>query len=186
MTGASFKPVLAVIAGVGAAIALISLYRGAGGEAASAPDDEHAAHEASLSERSASPDARPGDSPRGTPTSAPSAPSRSERDLAWQTELRDASESFRNSTLLIAIRENDFACDEVTSAEQGSEPLGGWRVTCRGALVYLVAVGASGQLVVEPIPMGDGLIVFPGLRQNPSESFPPEPLRNQPLIPPDR
>jgi hypothetical protein len=180
MMRASFKPVLAVIAGGAAALALIALYRDAGREVTSVSDDEHAVHEAALAERSTAPE--DGDSRRPTstsPASAPATPSRSERDLAWQTELRDASESFRNSTLLIAIRENGFACADVTSAEQGSDPLSGWRVTCRGALVYLVAVGASGQLVVEPIPMGDGLIL-------PFESFPPQQLPNQPLLPPNR
>jgi hypothetical protein len=184
MTGASFKTVLAVIAGGGAALALSALYRGDGREAATVPADEHAAHEAALAARATvMEDEDSTESTSTPPASAPTGPSRSERDLAWQTELRDASESFRNSTLLIAIRENDFPCDEVTSAEQGGDPLSGWRVTCRGALVYLVAVAASGQLVVEPIPMGDGLILSVPPRLEP---FPREQLPNQPLLPPNR
>jgi hypothetical protein len=185
MTGASFKTVLAVIAGGGAALALSALYRGDGREAATVPADEHAAHEAALAARATTvmEDEGSTESTSTPRASAPTGPSRSERDLAWQTELRDASESFRNSTLLIAIRENDFPCDEVTSAEQGGDLLSGWRVTCRGALVYLVAVGASGQLVVEPIPMGDGLILSVPPRLEP---FPREQLPNQPLLPPNR
>jgi hypothetical protein len=180
MTLTSVKTISALIAGGAAALALSMLFRGVGRETAPVPDHAHAEHEAALATRSTVPEDPASTGSTSTPTAgAPAGPSRSERDLAWQTELRDASESFRNSTLLITIRENDFECDEVTGAAQGSEPLGGWRVTCRGALVYLVAVGASGQLVVEPIPMRDGLAL-------PLESFPQQQLPNQRLLPPNR
>jgi hypothetical protein len=173
------KTLFAVIAGVAAAVILTLVYRD-GREAGQALDDAHAAHEAALAARSASPDdTRSRGSASGTPASAPATPSRSERDLAWQTQLRDASEAFRNDALLIAIRENGFACGDVTSAEQGGDPLGGWRVTCRGALTYLVAVGGGGQIAVEPVPVGDNFIV------SPFQQLPPEQLPN-PLTPPNR
>lgn len=182
MAGASLKPVLAIVAGGVAALVLIALYYGGGRDSAPVPDDAHAAHEAELGSRSASAqDPESVGGARGTPAVAPAAPSRSERDRAWQTELRDVSESFRNSALLIAIRENGFPCSDLTSAAQGADPLRGWHVTCRGALTYLVAVGASGQLMVEPVPVGDNL----GLGR-PPESLSPQQLPNQRLIPPNR
>jgi hypothetical protein len=174
----SFKTLFAAIAGIAAAVALTVLYRGLGREVGSAPDDAHATHEAELAARSVTDTTESTRSTPGTPAAVPANPSRSERDLAWQTELRGASESFRNSTLLIAIRENGFPCADVTSAAQGGDPLGGWHVTCRGVLMYLVAAGASGQLVVEPVPVGDTL----GLGR-PPESLPDGPL---PQFPPNR
>lgn len=175
MTLTSFKTPSALLAGGAVALVLVAMYRGAGREAGPAPDDAHASHEAMLAARSASTgDARPAHSA----PDAPAGPSRGERDLAWQTELLGASESFRNGTLLIAIRENGFVCSDVAGAEHGGDPLGGWRVACTGGLTYLVAVGASGQLVVEPVPVGDNFTV------GPYESFPLE-QRQNPLEPPN-
>jgi hypothetical protein len=174
------KTLSALGVGGAAALVLVATYRGAGREAGPAPDDAHAAQEAMLSARTASPD-HPESVPSApdAPVGAPAGPSRSERDLAWQTELRGASEPFRNGALLIAIRENGFVCGDITSAEQGGDPLGGWRVACTGGLTYLVAVGASGQLVVEPVPVGDNFSV------GPFEFLPPE-QRQNPLGPPNR
>jgi hypothetical protein len=110
----------------------------------------------------------------------PAASSSNERALARQTELQGASDSFRNSTLLIAIRENGHACAELTSVEQSEvalsdraspDSLGGWRVACRGALAYFVAVGRGGQLVIDPLPIGDSFFVSPQLPQDPQNQF---------------
>jgi hypothetical protein len=170
---------LALTAGIAAALALVAQYRDVGRDVGSETDDAHAAHEAALAERAAAPvDVGSDDPATSAPGTGPAGPSRTERDLAWQTGLRDAPESFRNSTLLITIRENGFPCDDVTSAQQGGDAVRSWHVTCRGALAYLVGVGASGQLVVEPMPMGDGL----GLIVGPFESLPPE-QRQNPLGP---
>jgi hypothetical protein len=179
MSLTSFRTLSALIVGAAAALALIALYRGAGREAGPAPDDAHATHEAALAARSAASDNAQSAAPTPTPVNAPAGPAPDERALARQAELRGASESFRTSTLLIAIRENGFVCSDVMSAEQGSDPLGGWHVACRGALTYFVAVGATGELVVEPVPVGDNFLV------NPFNSVPPEQLPN-PLTPPNR
>jgi hypothetical protein len=178
------KTLFAAIAGIAAAVALTVLYRSLGREARTASDEAHATQEATLAARSTSrdnaePESAASDSPVG-----PLEPSRSERDLAWQTELRDASESFRNSSLLIAIRENGFPCADVTNAAQGGEPLGGWRVTCRGALVYLVAVAENGQLVVEPMPIGDNFLTSPF--NAPPQEFPNPLTPPNPQRPPNR
>jgi hypothetical protein len=181
MSLTSVKTVAALIVGGAAALGLIALYRGAGREAAPTADAAHAAHELALSTRSASPDdVRSGHSAPGTPATAPAGPSSSEQALARQADLRGASESFRNSTLLIAIRESGFVCNDLMSADQSADSFGGWRVACRGALTYFVAVGASGELVVQPVPMGDGLIV------SPFERFPPDQLPNPQQRPPNR
>ena len=105
------------------------------------------------------------------------APPDGERALAVQEELRGASESFRDSTLLIAIREGGYSCAELLHVDPALEPR--WRVVCRGALVYFVAVGRDGELVVEPVPVGDNLIV------RPPEFRSPEQLPN-PRLPPNR
>jgi hypothetical protein len=178
MSLTSVKTVSALLAGGAVALALSALYRGAGREADPVPDVAHAAHEAALAEQFAA--GRSGGAEPGVPPSVPAASSSNERALARQTELQGASDSFRNSTLLIAIREGGFVCNDLTSADQSDDPLGGWRVACRGALVYFVSVAASGELVAQPVPMGDGLIV------SPFESLSPEQLPNQRQRPPNR
>jgi hypothetical protein len=188
MSLTSVKTVSALLAGGAVALALSALYRGVGREADPVPDVAHAAHEAALAERFTAPGRSGGVAP-SVPPSAPAASPSNERAVARQTELQGASESFRNNTLLIAIRENGHACAELTSVEQSEvalsdraspDSLGGWRVACRGALAYFVAVGRGGQLVVDPLPIGDSFFVSPQL--------PPDQLQN-PLprqIPPNR
>jgi hypothetical protein len=76
---------------------------------------------------------------------------------ARQAELQGASESFRNSTLLIAIRDRGYVCADLTSVAPSGDELGGWHVACRDALAYFVAVDATGELVVEPVAHWDGV-----------------------------
>jgi hypothetical protein len=186
MSLTSVKTVSALVAGGAAALALSALYRGSGRDADPVTAVAHSAHEAALAERSAAP-ARTGSSASDATTGAPAGPTSNERELARQAELHGASESFRNSTLLTTIRENGHECAELTSVAASEvalsdrtppDPLGGWRVACRGALAYFVAVGRGGQLVVEPLPIGD-YPVTPGnqLPQNqlPNPLSPPNP-----------
>jgi tryptophan-rich sensory protein len=64
--------------------------------------------------------------------------------------LRAMSETFRNTTLLIAIREAGFVCDEVIDAYEGTDDTAAWRATCRDMRAYFVRVAVSGTLIVEP------------------------------------
>jgi hypothetical protein len=140
----------ALIVGAGVAVTLSLIYRGPDHDIETGPD------------RHARLDVSP--STRATKLDVPGTPDSPAHVLAAHAELRDASESYRNSTLLTAIRDNGHDCVELTSVEPSEvalsdrtppDPLGGWRVACRGALAYFVAVGRGGQLVVEPLPVGD-------------------------------
>ncbi|MBN1237841.1 MAG: hypothetical protein JXB36_05030 [Gammaproteobacteria bacterium] len=88
----------------------------------------------------------------------------------------DAPESFRNTSILIAIRNAGFVCEDIlaadaamaaarTPAEDGEEAA--WRVSCAGALVYLVGVDEEGRLEIDPVPYGEGY---------------PVPLQGEPLL----
>ena len=165
----AIRPLAALTVGVIVAVALSLLYRGAD-HGIDRGTDAHALLDAQPTTRLAARDAAVAAPATAPATTAPA--------LATQAELRGASESFRNSTLLIAIRENGFLCSELTNAAQSEDPLGGWHVACRGALAYFVGVGASGELVVEPVPVGDNLIVLPS-QQLPQDQSPP-------LTPPNR
>ena len=84
-----------------------------------------------------------------------------------QQEVAAMSETFRNTTLLIAIRQAGFVCEHMLGAERGAEDVAAWRVRCSDAVAYLVGVDAAGNLNVGPMTYGDGL------RTSPS-AFPPQ------------
>lgn len=159
----AIRPLAALVAGAAAAVALAFMYRGtdSGIEAAG---DEHARFAVAPSTRVAERDAR---------AVAPAADPRSEEAvLVAQAELGGASESHRNTTFLAAIRDDGYACAELTSTERieallGDREVAGWRVACRGVLEYFVSVGRGGQLVVEPVPVGDNFLVRPLLQSLP-------------------
>ncbi len=54
------------------------------------------------------------------------------------TELRAMSQSFRNSSLLIAIRGAGFYCDDVVSASESTD--GVWLASCADKLGYTLSV----------------------------------------------
>ncbi len=66
------------------------------------------------------------------------------------TELANTSESFRNTTLLLAIHDAGFVCEVVAEAIDIGSPVEGWRVECPRAYVYSVGVGLAGELEVAP------------------------------------
>ena len=165
----AIRPLAALTVGAIAAVGLSLLHRGAD-HGIETGTDAHAIFDAQPTTRLAERDASVTVPATASATTAPA--------LATQAELRGASESFRNSTLLIAIRENGFVCAELAHADQSEDPLGGWHVACRGALAYFVAVGESGELVVEPVPVGDNLVGRPA-QQLPQDQLPP-------LTPPNR
>lgn len=82
--------------------------------------------------------------------------------------LAAMSETFRHTSLLIAIREAGFVCDAVTAAHQTGERL--WMVSCGDMRGYEVSVTAQGELSTQP-----ALHYFDGLQPR----FRPE--RGRPL-----
>ena len=65
-------------------------------------------------------------------------------------ELRAMSETFRNTTFLIAIRDAGYLCSEVVSVYGGIGDSTTWTAACRELLAYTVRVNQIGSLLVEP------------------------------------
>jgi hypothetical protein len=79
------------------------------------------------------------------------------------TELRAMSQTYRDSTFLIAIRGAGFYCDEVVSADESAE--GVWLASCADKRGYTLGVLADEQFDVRPVAhYFDGLV--PQLLQN--------------------
>jgi hypothetical protein len=72
----------------------------------------------------------------------------------------DTPETFRNTSILIAIRDAGFVCSDIIAADGGADDMAAWRVVCDGALVYLVGVEDSGALAVDPVPYAEGYRYF--------------------------
>jgi hypothetical protein len=81
-------------------------------------------------------------------------------------DLRDASETFRNSTLLFAIRRAGFYCADVISAHESVE--GVWVAGCSDVVNYIVTLRGTEQFDVHPVPYGDSVAPFP-LREIPRD-----------------
>jgi hypothetical protein len=95
-------------------------------------------------------------------------------------ELRAMSETYRNTTFVIAIRDAGFVCRELLGAHGGVDPSTTWTATCNDMLAYTVRVADSGGLAVEPFGQyWDGLAPRVEQQQQPSPApqLPPEPLR---------
>ena len=65
-------------------------------------------------------------------------------------ELEAMSETFRNTTFLIAIRDAGFVCNELLRVYGGVDSSAKWMATCSEMLAYTVAVVTDGTLRVEP------------------------------------
>jgi hypothetical protein len=90
----------------------------------------------------------------------PPAPSQPETSAAAKVrELGAMSETFRNSTFLIAIRDAGFICNELLRVYGGLDDSGKWTATCSEMLAYTVSVSGSGALRVDPM-----LQYFDGVR----------------------
>jgi hypothetical protein len=104
------------------------------------------------------PVAQPGDNLRPTPTDVeiaraeaePGAPTPDALAAAKVRELEAMSETFRNTTFLIAIRDSGFICYELLRVYGGINDSATWTATCSEMLAYTVRVGGGGQLHVEP------------------------------------
>jgi hypothetical protein len=76
-------------------------------------------------------------------------------DVAAQAEaaasdVRAASATFRNGTLLIAIRRAGFYCDDVVAAYESAE--GVWVASCTDKSGYRLTVRDAGRFDVAPVP----------------------------------
>ena len=86
------------------------------------------------------------------------APTTHDAERAKLEELQAMSETFRNTTFLIAIRDSGFRCNELLSVYGGLNNSHTWTATCSEMLSYTVRVASVGTLVVEPtLQYFDGL-----------------------------
>jgi hypothetical protein len=99
-------------------------------------------------------------------------------------DVRAMSPTFRNTSLLVAIRHAGFYCDEVVAATESVD--GVWLASCMDRSGYALSVRAANQFDVHPIAhYFDSLFpVFPPARDDqqpldrglPRDRLPPEPL----------
>jgi hypothetical protein len=81
----------------------------------------------------------------------PAAASSDAPALAKARELEAMSETFRNTTFLIAIRDAGFVCYELLRVYGGVDSSAKWMATCSEMLAYTVSVGSTGELQVAPM-----------------------------------
>jgi hypothetical protein len=101
-------------------------------------------------------------------------------------ELEAMSETFRNTTFLIAIRDSGFICNELLRVYGGIDASAKWMATCSEMHAYTVGVASTGTLHVEPTlqyfdgqwpiqpiqSIDDSTLVLP-----PQPRLPPQPQR---------
>jgi len=92
-------------------------------------------------------------------------------------DLRDASPTFRNSTLLFAIRRAGFDCADVVSAHESVE--GVWLASCSDVIIYIVSLRGAEQFDVHQVEYRDSVVPAPVDRDRLPEprSLEPQPLR---------
>jgi hypothetical protein len=97
----------------------------------------------------------------GAPATLPGA-AHDDAVRAKVAELQALSETFRNTTFLIAIRDASFKCDELRGVYGGQNDSHTWTATCSEMLSYTVRVAGDGGLVIEPtLQYFDGLLSVP-------------------------
>jgi hypothetical protein len=124
------------LAAVIAAVGIVYLMRGR--EGGDAPSIEPSAAPPNSSEAAA---------PR--PAAAPSAAAETPA-AARLRELEQMSETFRNTTFLIAIRDAGFVCNELRGVYGGVNDSTTWTASCSEMLAYTVRVASNGGLGIEP------------------------------------
>jgi len=106
----------------------------------------------SSSEPSSSPLVVAGDEAPADPPQQPhSAESHETPAAAKLRELTAMSETFRNTTFLIAIRDSGFVCNELLGVYGGVNDATTWTATCSEMLAYTVGVHGTGALLIEPM-----------------------------------
>lgn len=102
-------------------------------------------------------------------------------------ELNAMSETFRNTTFLIAIRDSGFVCNELLGAYGGVNNSATWTATCSQMLAYTVGVASSGALHVEPMLQHlDGVFPSGTPREPGGEPVLPQQRLPPQLVPPRR
>ena len=81
----------------------------------------------------------------------PTAPDEGELIRAKVRELEAMSETYRNTTFLISIRDAGYTCNELLRVYGGVDDSGKWTATCSEMLSYTVSVAGTGTLHVEPM-----------------------------------
>lgn len=106
-------------------------------------------------------------------------PPRGETDVAAsrRRELLSMSETFRNTSLVIAIRDAGLRCERIVDVAQGGDGVAAWRVSCNDARVYWTGVGNDGGIVVDSISYSENFAPFPGEVIQPEDAPPVEPAR---------
>lgn len=66
-------------------------------------------------------------------------------------ELEAMSETFRNTTFVIAIRDAGYVCNELLRVYGGIDDSGKWTATCSEMLAYTLGVMSNGDLHVDPM-----------------------------------
>lgn len=100
-------------------------------------------------------------------------------------ELRAMSETYRNTTFVIAIRDAGYVCHELLGAHGGVDDAMAWTAACSDMLAYSVRIATSGALAVEPLATyfdGLGPRIDPQQTLEPGQQLRPLPL---PLPPPN-
>jgi hypothetical protein len=113
---------------------------------------------------------------------APAVEDGSREDAAF-AEVRAMSQTFRNGSLLVAIRRAGFYCDEVVAADESAD--GVWLASCMDRRGYALIVRSVNQFDVRPIAhYFDSVFGFPPVRNEPfrlDRDIPPERLEPERL-----
>jgi hypothetical protein len=99
------------------------------------------------------------------------------REPPW-IDLQSVSETFRNSTLVFAIRRAGLYCADVVSAHESAE--GVWVASCTDMLGYIVTLRGPEQFDVHPVAQYfDSVAPVPVYRDRLQEprALEPQPLR---------
>jgi hypothetical protein len=129
--------------------------------------------------QAAAPAATAADEPSAAPAETPAA--------VKIRELEAMSETFRNTTFLIAIRDAGFVCNELLRVYGGMDESAKWMATCSEMLAYTLGVAETGTLRVEPflqyhdgVPWGPQLEPGERLTPVPQPRLEPQLLEPQP------
>ena len=97
-------------------------------------------------------------------------------------ELEAMSETYRNTTFVIAIRDAGYTCNELLRVYGGFEESGKWTATCSQMLAYTVGVARNGTLHVEPMNVYWDGVTRPVIQ----DLNGPAPRDAPPVVPPQR
>jgi hypothetical protein len=85
------------------------------------------------------------------PRATAPAPAYDAQAIAKIRELEAMSETYRNTTFVIAIRDAGYTCNELLRVYGGIDDSGKWTATCSEMRAYTVGVTRNGTLHVNPL-----------------------------------